>query len=71
VHAATTCPGVDVTLFLLVIFLAGFLLYAAADIRRKQDHVDLHREIRAHLSSMTTTESRRHRQFPEGRNRRA
>jgi hypothetical protein len=67
VHAAPSGPGDDVTLFLLLVFLAGFLLYAAADIRRKQRHVDLHQEIKDHLTSLTTTESPWHRRVPDGR----
>ncbi len=47
------------TLFLLLVFLAGFLLYAAADIRRKQRHVDLHREIRAYLTAVSRTSTNR------------
>jgi hypothetical protein len=51
--------GFDVTLLLLLIFLAGFLVYAAVDIRRKQCHVDLHRDIRAYLTAVSRTSTHR------------
>lgn len=47
------------TLLLLLIFLAGFLVYAAVDIRRKQCHVDLHRDIRAYLTAVSRTSTHR------------